>query len=141
MALPNAFLLNPPEASMVPSMSDKDVLSTADLKSCLHDTLTSNPQVQGLHKVTIAAHTVLTQVSAFKPRAIVPYFTGKLPALNEIAGFLDRGFQRAVVDKVFYNGSGLYEVLFLQQKAKRFLSIHPLLFSVVKLFMCFLGSQ
>ncbi|KAI5067426.1 hypothetical protein GOP47_0017954 [Adiantum capillus-veneris] len=70
-----------------------------------------NPrEVTGQHNVTVASNKVLSQVSIFKAKAIVLYFTGELPTLNEIAGFLDQGFRRADVDKVFYNGLELWEL-------------------------------
>ncbi|KAI5072753.1 hypothetical protein GOP47_0012859 [Adiantum capillus-veneris] len=76
MALPTVFCLNPREASMLPVVSDTDVLSVGDLTNCLTDALTSDPLIKGAHKVTIPTGTMVSQVSAFKAQAIVLYFTG-----------------------------------------------------------------
>ncbi|MCO5576920.1 hypothetical protein L7F22_030741 [Adiantum nelumboides] len=112
-------LLEPREASMPPLVSDKDMLSANVLSSCLTKALTTDPSIKGVHKVMLPAQSVMAHVSAFKTRAIVLYFIGKLLPLHKIAGFLDQGFKKAVVDKVFYNGSGLYEVLFFSFEAQK----------------------
>ncbi|MCO5576806.1 hypothetical protein L7F22_030626 [Adiantum nelumboides] len=103
---------------MPPLVSDKEMLTTLVLSSCLNEALTTDPSVKGVHKVRLSTQTVMAQVSAFKLRAIVLYFSKKLPPLHEIAGFLDQEFKKAVVDKVFYNGSGLYEVHFFSSEAQ-----------------------
>ncbi|KAI5072722.1 hypothetical protein GOP47_0012828 [Adiantum capillus-veneris] len=100
MALPSAFLLNPREAA-ASSVVSETILDKETLALSIQDTLTTDPEIQGQQKVTLPANVVLSEESIFKTRAIILYFTGKLPALNEIASHLDQGFRRVAMDKVF----------------------------------------
>ena len=40
------------------------------------------------------------------------YFTGKLPLIRDVAQDVDAGFGYYAIDKIFYAGNGLFEVLF-----------------------------
>lgn len=52
-------------------------------------------------------------MNIFRPRGLVLYFTRKLPAFKDITIAIDIGFHYYAIDKIFYAGQGMYEVLFL----------------------------
>ena len=53
-----------------------------------------------------------SHMDVFRQRGLVLYFTSKLPMIRDIAMDLDAGFGHYDVDKLFYAGNGLYEILF-----------------------------
>ena len=51
------------------------------------------------------------------------YFFGKLPVISEIVMAIDADFEYYAMDKIFYAGNGLYEVLFyMAEDRDKFLS-------------------
>ena len=51
-------------------------------------------------------------MSVFRKRGLVLHFPSRLPLVREIAYDIDAGFGTYSVDKIFYAGNGLFEVLF-----------------------------
>ncbi|KAI5077977.1 hypothetical protein GOP47_0007801 [Adiantum capillus-veneris] len=102
MALPAAFQLDPQAAASHVVLGDSSAQSNSELMgSLLKDALTPDPQITGEHRVTLSPETVWPQLSIFQERGLVLFFTGKLPAIQDIARNLDGGFQHPAVDKIF----------------------------------------
>lgn len=45
-------------------------------------------------------------------------FSSRLPPIKDIALAIDNGFGMLVIDKIFYAGQGLYEVLFAKNQIR-----------------------
>lgn len=86
---------------------DEDIL-----KQVLADAFTSDPSVKGDRVVNIKPQIAWNHMNIFRRRGLVLYFTGKLPVITEIAMAIDAGFEYYAVDRIFYAGNGLFEVLF-----------------------------
>lgn len=114
--LPHAFkILEHEDASPLVRGAEELKLLPYDedvLKSVLADAFTSDPTVKGERVVNIQPQIAWNHMNIFRRRGLVLYFTGKLPVISEIAMAIDAGFEYYAVDKIFYAGNGLFEVLF-----------------------------
>lgn len=114
--LPHAFkILEHEDASPLVRGTEELKLIPYDeeeLKSVLADAFTSDPAIKGDRVVNVRPEIAWNHMNIFRRRGLVLYFTGKLPVISEIAMAIDAGFQYYAVDKIFYAGNGLYEVLF-----------------------------
>lgn len=125
--LPHAFkILEHEDASPLVRGAEELKLLPYDedeLKSVLADAFTSDPTVKGDRVVSILPQTAWNHMNIFRRRGLVLYFTGKLPIIAEIAMAIDAGFAYYAVDKIFYAGNGLFEVLFyVTEDRNKFLS-------------------
>lgn len=82
------------------------------LKNVLHDAFTLDPTVKGDKVVNLHPHVAWGHMYKFRERGLVLYFTGRLPQITDIAMDIDAGFGYYAVDKIFFAGNGLFEVLF-----------------------------
>lgn len=114
--LPHAFkILEHEDASPLVKGTEELKLLPYDeevMKSVLADAFTSDPTIHGDRVVNILPQLAWNHMNIFRRRGLVLYFTGKLPVISDIAMAIDAGFQYYAVDKIFYAGNGLYEVLF-----------------------------
>ncbi|KAI5073121.1 hypothetical protein GOP47_0011134 [Adiantum capillus-veneris] len=124
MSLLEVLLLNPNgEASSSVLCGENVLFDPLAMSIALKDSLTTDPSIKGQDKVSMNSAKVWNQVIIFQTRVVVLYFTRNLPSIGEVAGFTDHGFRIIVVDKIFYSGSGLFEVLFFKtEDQKSFLS-------------------
>lgn len=120
-ALPSVFRVNPMEEarSLVHEQIEAvPALDTKVMSDILLDSVTNDPAIVGAHKVSLNTDIVWNQVTVFSSRAVVLFFTGRLPQMRDIAVAIDTGFGAPVVDKIFYAGQGLYEILFVKAQDK-----------------------
>ena len=82
------------------------------LKSVLTDAFTTDVNVKADKVVHLNPHVAWGHMFKFRERGLVLYFTGKIPQIRDIAMDIDAGFGYYAVDKIFYAGNGLFEVLF-----------------------------
>lgn len=119
--LPSALKINPSEEAHCLARENLEALPTMDtsvMSEILNDSITDDPAVLGEHKVVLNSEIVWKQVAVFTSRAVVLFFTGRLPLIRDIALVIDAGFGSVAIDKIFYAGQGLYEILFVQQQDK-----------------------
>lgn len=115
--LPSAFRVDPREEAQSLLHGNIETcpdLDTVVLANILQDSVSVDASLQGEHKVSLNTNIVWQQISVFKSRAVVLLFSGRLPAIHDIALAIDQGFGNPVIDKLFYAGQGLYEVLFIK---------------------------
>ena len=113
-ALPPAFkVLEHEDAQPIaPHDSSLSEYDETVLKDVLQDAFTVDPTVKADRVVTLTPRVAWGHMFKFKERGLVLYFTGRLPQIRDIAMDIDAGFGYYAVDKIFYAGNGLYEVLF-----------------------------
>ena len=112
--LPSAFkVLEHEDAQPVfPHDSSLREYDETVLKTVLQDAFTVDASVKADKVVTLNPRVAWGHMYKFKERGLVLYFTGKLPLIRDIAADIDAGFGYYAVDKIFYAGNGLFEVLF-----------------------------
>ena len=112
--LPPAFkVLDHEDAQAVaPHESSMQEYDESVLKTVLQDAFTVDANVKADRVVKLLPQVAWGNMYKFKERGLVLYFTGRLPQIRDIAMDIDAGFGYYVVDKIFFAGNGLYEVLF-----------------------------
>lgn len=86
------------------------------LNDVLQDDFMTNPTVKGDKATSLSPNVALQHMNVFCKRGLVFLFSSRLPRIQDIACMIDEGFGYYVVDKIFYTGNSLLEVLFLAQE-------------------------
>ncbi|KAH7414805.1 hypothetical protein KP509_14G011900 [Ceratopteris richardii] len=104
-----------PNASQEPEVasqsSQQNMFDVKKLKEMMEDALTLDENVQGDVKVDLDPSFIWDSTRMFHERGVLLFFTTRIPLAVDVAHAINACVEREVVDKVFYSGHGLFEVI------------------------------
>ncbi|KAH7421205.1 hypothetical protein KP509_13G045400 [Ceratopteris richardii] len=88
------------------------------LKGMMEDALTHDVSVQGDLSVEIDPSLIWESALMFHERGLLLFFIGRIPLAVDVAYAINMNVGNDVVDKVFYSGHGLFEVVLRDNNMK-----------------------
>ncbi|KAH7278477.1 hypothetical protein KP509_38G043300 [Ceratopteris richardii] len=106
------------EVDVVPQTPLQNEINVSKLKVMMEDALTMDDNVRGDVKVDIDPSLIWESTLMFHERGLLLFFTMRIPLAVEVAHAINASVDKQVVDKVFYSGHGLFEVIFNDNSVK-----------------------
>ncbi|KAH6558569.1 hypothetical protein KP509_1Z057000 [Ceratopteris richardii] len=99
------------EVEVVPQSPQQSKVDVNKLKEMMEDALTLDENVQGDVKADIDPSFIWDSTRMFHERGLLLFFTTRIPVAVDVAHAINASVEKEVVDKVFYSGHGLFEVI------------------------------
>ncbi|KAH7280109.1 hypothetical protein KP509_37G052500 [Ceratopteris richardii] len=114
MPLPN----DSQEVEVVPQSPQQSELDVNKLKEVMEEALTMDENVEGEVNVDIEPSLIWDSTRMFHERGLLLFYTARIPLAVDVAHGINESVERDVLDKVFYSGHGLFEVILKDRDIK-----------------------
>ncbi|KAH7423858.1 hypothetical protein KP509_12G077500 [Ceratopteris richardii] len=88
------------------------------LKQMMQDALTFDEGMQRDVKVDVDPSLIWESAMMFHEKVLLLFFTTRIPLAMDVAHAINASVEKEVVNKVFYSGNGLFEVIFNDNAVK-----------------------